>query len=70
MTSISNTQKLKLVTIVVFITTAMIAVTPIITSTGAFAAGMRESRSAALAEPSGIEATESGVFGTLSLLKH
>ena len=64
MTSISNTQKLKLVTIAVFITAAMIAVTPIVTSTDAFAA-QRESRASALAESSG-DTPESGVFGPWS----
>ena len=56
MESIANTQKLKLVTIAVFITAAMIAVTPIVTSTDAFAA-QRESRSSALAGESGTSET-------------
>jgi hypothetical protein len=64
MTSIFNTQKLKLVTIAVFITAAMIAVTPIVTSTDAFAA-QRESRASALAESSG-DTPESGIFGPWS----
>jgi hypothetical protein len=60
MTSI-NTQKLKLVTIAVFITTVMIAVTPIVSSTDAFAA-QRDSRSSALAEGPEVS-PESGAFG-------
>jgi len=60
MNSIANTQKQKLVTIAVFITAAMIAITPIVTSTDAFAA-QRESRSSALAEAPGD--TPQSVFG-------
>lgn len=62
MKSISSTQKLKLVTIAVFITAAMIAITPVVTSTDAFAA-QRESRSSANADVSGMDEAESGSFG-------
>jgi hypothetical protein len=65
MKSIGNTHKLKLVTIAVFITAAMIAVTPIVTSTDAFAA-QRESRASALAEASGDTPETTGIFGPWS----
>ncbi len=61
MNSIANTQKQKLVTIAVFITAVMIAITPIVTSTDAFAA-QRESRSSAIAEAPG-DISASGIFG-------
>ena len=69
MISISNTQKLKLVTIAVFITAAMIAVTPVVTYTDAFAA-QRESRSSTNADVSGMDEAESGSFGQVVKLKH
>ena len=62
MKSIGNTYKLKLVTIVVFITAAIIAVTPIVTSTDAFAA-QRESRSSAPSDVSGFDMSGSSSFG-------
>jgi hypothetical protein len=62
MKSIVNTHKLKLVTIAVFITAAMIAVTPIVTSTDAFAA-QRESRSSAPADVSTFDMSGSSPFG-------
>ena len=64
MKSMTNTPKLKLVTIAVFITATMIAVTPVIMSTDVYAA-QRESRSSASSEGSGAT-TESGLFSPWS----
>ena len=56
MKSISNTQKRKLGTISIFITMAMIAVTPVVMSTDVYA--QRESRSAGLADGDGDDKSE------------